>query len=79
MLVFGLGSALPFLALGTLTRQALVRWRDRLMSAGKGGKMLLGGVLIPAGLLILSGLDKRFETWVMPLLPQFLVDLSGTY
>jgi cytochrome c-type biogenesis protein len=79
MLVFGLGSALPFLALGTLTRQALVRWRDRLMSAGKRGKMLLGGVLILTGLLILSGLDKRFETWVMPLLPQFLVDLSGTY
>jgi cytochrome c biogenesis protein CcdA len=79
MLVFGLGSALPFLLLGMLTREALMRWRDRLMSAGKGGKMLLGGVMTVIGLLILFGLDKRFETWVMPLIPQFLVDLSGMY
>ena len=32
MLMFGLGSALPFLFLGTLTREALLRWRNRLMS-----------------------------------------------
>jgi cytochrome c biogenesis protein CcdA len=79
MLVFGLGSALPFLGLGMLTREALVRWRDRLMSAGKGGKMLLGGVMTVMSLSILFGLDKRFESWVMPLLPQFLVTLSGMY
>jgi cytochrome c biogenesis protein CcdA len=79
MLVFGLGSALPFLVLGTLTREALVRWRARLMFAGKGGRMLLGGVMTVMGLLILFGLDKRFESWVMPLLPQFLVTLSGMY
>lgn len=79
MLVFGLGSALPFLILGTLTREALMRWRNRLMSAGRRGKMLLGGALIVMGLLILSGLDKTFETWVMPFMPQFLLDLSGMY
>ena len=79
MLVFGLGSALPFLLLGTLTREALMRWRTRLMSAGKGGKMLLGGVLTAAGLLVLLGFDKKFETWLMQLMPPFLVDLSGKY
>jgi cytochrome c biogenesis protein CcdA len=79
MLMFGLGSALPFLILGTLTREALLRWRNRLMSAGKGGKILLGAVLAAAGLLILFGFDKTFETWMMPFLPQFLVDLSGIY
>ena len=79
MLVFGLGSALPFLILGTLTREALMRWRNRLMSAGKGGKMLLGGALTVMGLLILFGLDRKLETWVVPLMPQFLVDLSGMY
>jgi cytochrome c-type biogenesis protein len=79
MLVFGLGSALPFLFLGTLTREALMRWRNWLMSAGKGGKMLLGGVLTAAGLLVLLGFDKKFETWLMQLMPPFLVDLSGKY
>jgi cytochrome c-type biogenesis protein len=79
MLVFGLGSALPFLILGTLTREALMRWRNRLLSAGRRGKMLLGGTLTIMGLLILSGLDRKLETWVVPLMPQFLVDLGGMY
>jgi cytochrome c biogenesis protein CcdA len=79
MLMFGLGSALPFLILGMLTREALLRSRNRLMSAGKEGKMLLGAVLTAAGLLILFGLDKKFETWVMAFAPQFLVDLSSMY
>lgn len=79
MLMFGLGSALPFLILGTLTREALLRWRNRLMSAGKEGKMLLGAVLTAAGLLILFGLDRKFETWVMAFAPQFLVDRSSMY
>jgi cytochrome c-type biogenesis protein len=79
MLLFGLGSALPFLILGTLTRGALLCWRYRLLSAGKGGKMLLGAVLTAAGLLILFGLDKKFETWVIAFAPQFLVDLSGRF
>jgi len=79
MLVFGLGSALPFLLLGTLTREALMRWRHRLMSAGKGGKMVLGGVLTTAGLLVLLGFDKTFETLLMQLMPPFLVDLGSRY
>src|SRR5690349_7229948 len=79
MLVFGLGSALPFLLLGTLTREALMRWRNRLMSAGNGGKMLLGGVLTAAGLLVLLGFDRKFETWLIQLMPPFLVDLSGRH
>jgi len=79
MLVFGLGSALPFLLLGMLTREALMRWRNRLMSAGKGGKILLGGVLTAAGVLVLLGFDKTFETWVIQLMPPFIVDLSGKY
>jgi cytochrome c biogenesis protein CcdA len=79
MLMFGLGSALPFLILGLLSREALTHWRDRLMSAGKGGKLLLGGFLTVAGLLILFGLDKQFETWVIQYIPAFFIDLSGKY
>jgi cytochrome c biogenesis protein CcdA len=79
MLMFGLGSALPFLILGMLTREALLRSRNRLMSAGKEGKMLLGAVLTAAGVLILFGLDRKFETWVMAFAPRFLVDLSSMY
>lgn len=58
MAAFGVGAAAPLLLLGLLSRETLLRWRNRLMEAGKGGKMLLGGLLVALGLLIVSGLDK---------------------
>jgi cytochrome c biogenesis protein CcdA len=79
MLMFGLGSALPFLILGLLSREALMRWRKRLISAGKRGKVLLGGFLTIAGLLILFGLDRQFESWIIQFIPQSFIDLSGKY
>ena len=39
MLAFGIGTALPLLLLGILSRDALSRWRNRMLSAGKGGKI----------------------------------------
>lgn len=79
MLVFGLGAALPLLLLGTLSRAAMQRWRTRLLEAGKGGKMLLGGLLVAVGLLIVTGLDKRFETLVVNVSPAWLTELTTRY
>jgi cytochrome c-type biogenesis protein len=79
MLMFGLGSALPFLVLGLLSREAMMRWRNHLMSAGKGGKILLGGFLTVVALMILSGTDKKFETWAIQFMPPFLIEWSGRY
>jgi cytochrome c-type biogenesis protein len=62
MIAFGLDAALPLILFGLLSREALLRWRERLMGAGSGGKMLLGGLLIAIGVLVASGLDKRLET-----------------
>ncbi len=77
MFSFGVGSALPLLLLGTLSRETLVRWRGRMLSFGKGGKMLLGSVLVLSGLLILLRLDKALEGWLLQFLPQSLLDLSA--
>src|SRR5947208_2309288 len=59
MAAFGLGAALPLLAIGMMSREALMRWRERMLSAGRGGKAALGALLVALGLLIVSGLDKR--------------------
>ena len=37
MAAFGLGTAVPLLAVGALSRQAMLRWRGRMMEAGKTG------------------------------------------
>jgi hypothetical protein len=55
------------------------RWRSRLMEAGKGGKMLLGGLLVAVGLLIVTGLDKRFETLVVQASPAWLTELTTRF
>jgi cytochrome c-type biogenesis protein len=74
MFAFGIGSALPLLLLGMLSRETLMRWRGWMLSFGKGGKAVLGGLLIAGGLLILSGLDKALETELVGILPQFMAD-----
>jgi cytochrome c-type biogenesis protein len=79
MLAFGVGAALPLLLLGMLSREALLHWRNRLMEAGKGGKMLLGVLLVGVGVLIASGLDKRLETLLVEASPDWLTELTTRY
>jgi len=79
MLLFGLGAGVPLVILGFLSRETLLRSRDRLLATGKGLKMVLGGVLIAAGALILSGLDKRLETTLVELSPDWLTALTTRF
>lgn len=79
MLAFGIGAALPLMVLGFISREAMLSWRGRLMEAGKGGKMLLGALLVAVGLLVASGADKTLETFLVDASPQWLTDLTTRY
>jgi cytochrome c-type biogenesis protein len=79
MLVFGLGAALPLLGLGLLSREAMMRWRHRLASAGHGLKAGFGALLIAIGLLVITGLDKGVETALVEASPQWLTDLTTRF
>lgn len=79
MLAFGLGAALPLALIGSLSREALSRWRGRLLGAGQTGKYVLGGGALAIGLLILTGVDHRMETWLVTISPAWLSDLSVRY
>jgi cytochrome c-type biogenesis protein len=79
MLAFGIGAALPLLAIGMMSRDALMRWRNRLLAAGSGGKRLLGVLLVAIGVLILSGLDKRVETILVEASPVWLTELTTRF
>lgn len=79
MAVFGIGAALPLLALGFLSREALLKWRDRLGNAGTGAKKALGLLLILAGVFILGGLDKIVETTLVQASPQWLTELTTRF
>ena len=67
---------MPLLVLGVLSRQAIMGMRDRLMRAGKAGKMALGTVLVTIGIMIVSGLDRNLETFLVTVSPDWLTLLT---
>lgn len=76
MALFGLGAGLPLMLLGVVSREAMLRIRNRLMSAGKLGKRALGGVMLLLGTGILTGGDKLFESWALNSAPSWLISLT---
>ena len=79
MFLFGLGAAAPLLLLGLASHEALIHWRERLLHAGKAGKIALGLVLLATGLFIISGVDKHVETVLVNASPAWLTNLTTRY
>ena len=79
MLAFGIGAALPLLLLGLLSREAMARWRKRLLSAGQVTKVGLGIVLAAIGTLVLTGLDRSIEAVLVAASPQWLTELTTRF
>jgi len=79
MALFGIGAALPLLALGLLSCEAMLRLRGRLASVGKTGKAVFGGAFVVVGLAILSGLDKSIEAQLVAWSPEWLTALTTRF
>jgi cytochrome c-type biogenesis protein len=79
MVAFGIGAALPLLAIGMMSREAIARWRGRLLTTGATGKVAMAFVLIATGVLVLSGLDKRLEALLVEMSPAWMTDLTTRY
>ena len=79
MVSFGLGVGVPLVLIGLLSRSLLQRMRDRMMSAGKGLKALLGVIFILLGGLILAGLDKKAEAALVDASPAWLTELTTQF
>ena len=77
--VFGLGAALPVVALVYVSRSAMLNMRGGLMQAGKAGKLVLGLVMIALALMILSGADKPVEAWLVDHSPGWLTQLTTRF
>jgi cytochrome c biogenesis protein CcdA len=79
MFAFGVGAALPLLALGWVSRETMMRWRGRLLSTGSGMKSALGLVFVIIGVFIATGLDKLVESKLVEASPPWLVDLTTRF
>jgi cytochrome c biogenesis protein CcdA len=77
--IFGMGAALPVVALAYVSRGAMMKLRGKLLQAGKTGKMILGAVMIALAALILSGIDKPIEAWLVDHSPAWLTKLTTRF
>jgi len=79
MLFFALGVALPLFLVGIMSREALLRWRGRMLHGSSMLKLAFGLLLLSSGLLILTGLDKQLESVLVQMSPDWLTMLTTRY
>jgi cytochrome c-type biogenesis protein len=79
MLIFGVGAAVPLIALGLLSRATLLRIRGRLLHAGTVGRKFLGLIFVSLGVLIATGLDQHLQAWLLDRSPQWLTLLTTRF
>lgn len=79
MLLFAIGTALPLLVLGFVSREAMIRWRGRMMQSGARGRLALGVVLATTGAMILTGYDRVLESALLRIMPAWLTDISTRF
>ncbi len=79
MFAFGVGTTLPMLAVAALSRTALLRWRQRMLSAGHFGKVAMGLSAVAFGVMILTGVERRVETVLVNASPPWLTDLTTQF
>ena len=76
MIVFGLGAGLPLILLGMVSRTGFGRLRGKLLTFGQLGKRLFGTMMLIVGGLMLSGLDRAIESWLLSISPDWLTALT---
>jgi cytochrome c-type biogenesis protein len=79
MTAFGIGAALPLLVLGLLSREFLLKWRGKMLSASGTLKVMMGIILVVVGLSILGGVDKTIEAKLVEMSPDWLTELTTRY
>jgi cytochrome c-type biogenesis protein len=79
MAVFGFGAGLPLALLGFASRGWLTRMRERMLAAGKNGKLALGLLFVLIGVAIVTGLDKRIEAHLVAISPAWLTELTTRF
>lgn len=77
--IFGLGAALPVVALAYVSRGAMTRVRGKLMQAGKAGKTTLGAFMVLIAVMIVTGMDRPVEAWLVDASPVWLTNLTTRF
>jgi cytochrome c biogenesis protein CcdA len=77
--LFGLGAAMPLVAVAYASRSGFQRVRDRVLQHGDRVKKVFGGLIFLAGLAIASGADKWLEAQIVNVLPEGWLNLTTLF
>ena len=77
--LFGLGAALPLVAVAYASRRGFQSVRDKVLAHGDRVKKIFGGLIFLAGLAIATGADKWLEAQVVSNLPDAWLSLTTLF
>lgn len=77
--LFGLGAALPLVAVAYASRRGFQSVRDKVLAHGDRVKKIFGGLIFLAGLAIATGADKWLEAQVVSNLPDAWLSLTTMF
>ena len=65
--------------LSLLSRTAMLKMRNKLLTAGKIGKQIMGAIMLLIGIMILTGFDKQLESVLVQASPDWLNTLTTRF
>lgn len=77
--IFSLGAVLPLIGIGLVSQQRFRKVRGGLQGAARAGKRFLGAGLLAVSFLVLTGLDKTVERWLLNVGPGWLLELTTRF
>ena len=79
MLVFGLGAATPLVVLGSLSQRVAGAPGRVGLGVAERARRVLGACLMLVGAVIVAGLDRGIETWLVERSPDWLTQLTTRF
>lgn len=79
MATFSIAAVVPLTAAGLASRSVFSRRREGLATAGRIGRAVMGWSLLVIGILVLSGLDKQLEAWLLDIAPAWLAAMTTQF
>lgn len=73
---FGVGAAVPLVAVAYLSKAKFLRFRDRMLTHSASIKKSVGVLMLLLGLAILTGYDKKLEGFLVNLMPDWLIAVT---
>lgn len=79
MTVFGISAVIPLIAIGLASRQSFKNKREKIANFASKSKIIMGICLIVISLMVLTGLDKVVEGFLVEISPEWLTDLTTRF